>query len=77
MGFAIWSFLLRHYPASLVTPFALAVPVSGMLAGWLLLGERLDLDSLLACALVFVGLAITLLPASLLRRFAWPVRRVG
>lgn len=72
VGFAIWSFLLRHYPASLVTPFALAVPVSGMLAGWLLLGERLDLDSLLACALVFVGLAITLLPASLLRRFAWP-----
>ena len=59
VGFAIWSFLLRHYPASLVTPFALAVPVSGMLAGWLLLGERLDLDSLLACALVFVGLAIT------------------
>ncbi len=52
VGFAIWSFLLRHYPASLVTPFALAVPVSGMLAGWLLLGERLDLDSLLACALV-------------------------
>ena len=51
--------------------------VSGMLAGWLLLGERLDLDSLLACALVFVGLAITLLPASLLRRFAWPVRRLG
>ncbi len=48
-----------------------------MLAGWLLLGERLDLDSLLACALVFVGLAITLLPASLLRRFAWPVRRLG
>ena len=77
VGFAIWSFLLRHYPASLVTPFALAVPVSGMLAGWLLLGERLDLDSLLACALVFVGLAITLLPASLLRRFAWPVRRLG
>ena len=59
-----------------MTPFALAVPVSGMLAGWLLLGERL-LDSLLACALVFVGLAITLLPASLLRRFAWPVRRLG
>ncbi len=77
VGFAIWSFLLRHYPASLVTPFALAVPVAGMLAGWLLLGERLDLDSLLACALVFVGLAITLLPASLLRRFAWPVRRLG
>lgn len=77
VGFAIWSFLLRHYLASLVTPFALAVPVAGMLAGWLLLGERLDLDSLLACALVFVGLAITLLPASLLRRFAWPVRRLG
>ncbi|MBN0141082.1 EamA family transporter, partial [Pseudomonas aeruginosa] len=28
VGFAILSFLLRHYPASLVTPFALAVPLS-------------------------------------------------
>ncbi len=62
VGFAIWSFLLRRYPASVVTPFALAVPVSGLLAGWLLLDEQLSPLSWLACALVFVGLAVTVLP---------------
>ncbi|MEN0106581.1 MAG: EamA family transporter [Pseudomonas sp.] len=62
VGFAIWSFLLRRYPASVVTPFALAVPVSGLLAGWLLLDEQLSTLSWLACALVFVGLAVTVLP---------------
>jgi O-acetylserine/cysteine efflux transporter len=68
VGFAIWSFLLRRYPASLVTPFALAVPVSGLLAGWLLLGEALDAWGWLACLLVFGGLAINVLP--------WPFRRL-
>ncbi len=64
VGFAIWSFLLRRYPASQVTPFALAVPVSGLLAGWLLLGEALTPLGWLACALVFGGLAVTLMPRS-------------
>jgi O-acetylserine/cysteine efflux transporter len=70
VGFGLWSFLLRRYPASQVTPFALAVPVSGLLSGWLLLGERLTAQDWLACALVFVGLAVTVLPASLWRRGA-------
>ncbi len=68
VGFGLWSFLLRRYPASVVTPFALAVPVSGLLAGWLLLDEGLSLASWLSCGLVFVGLAISVLPKDLLRR---------
>lgn len=74
VGFALWSFLLRRYPASLVTPFALAVPVSGLLSGWLLLGEALSPLGWLACALVFVGLAVTVLPASVLRRRGAPAQ---
>lgn len=70
VGFGLWSFLLRRYPASQVTPFALAVPVSGLLSGWLLLGEQLTAQDWLACALVFVGLAVTVLPASVWRRGA-------
>ncbi|MED5611990.1 EamA family transporter [Pseudomonas sp. JH-2] len=70
VGFGLWSFLLRRYPASQVTPFALAVPVSGLLSGWLLLGERLTAQDWLACALVFVGLAVTVLQASVWRRGA-------
>ncbi|MGQ7817136.1 EamA family transporter [Pseudomonas sp. A46] len=68
LGFGLWSFLLQRYPASLVTPFALAVPVSGLLSGWLLLGEALSPAGWLACVLVFVGLAITVLPKGALPR---------
>ncbi|WP_271104098.1 EamA family transporter [Pseudomonas tohonis] len=68
LGFAIWSFLLSRHPASLVTPFALAVPISGLLSGWLLLDEALSPAGWLACVIVFVGLAITVLPKGLLGR---------
>ncbi|MNF44527.1 putative amino-acid metabolite efflux pump [compost metagenome] len=68
VGFGLWSFLLQRYPASLVTPFALAVPVSGLLSGWLLLGEQLNVAGWMACVLVFIGLAITVLPKGLLGR---------
>ncbi|BAN50778.1 EamA family transporter [Metapseudomonas resinovorans] len=68
VGFGLWSFLLQRYPASLVTPFALAVPVSGLLSGWLLLGEELSAAGWMACVLVFVGLVITVLPKSALDR---------
>ncbi|NWL77554.1 EamA family transporter [Pseudomonas taiwanensis] len=68
VGYGLWSFLLHRYPASLVTPFALAVPVSGLLAGWLLLGEELSTSGWLACVLVFAGLAITVLPKSVIDR---------
>lgn len=68
VGFGLWSFLLRRYPASQVTPFALAVPVSGLLSGWLILGEQLTSQDWMACALVFLGLAVTVLPASLWQR---------
>ena len=74
VGFALWSFLLRRYPASLVTPFALAVPVSGLLSGWLLLGEALTPLGWLACALVFGGLLITVLPVAALRRKGIPAQ---
>jgi O-acetylserine/cysteine efflux transporter len=68
VGFGLWSFLLQRYPASLVTPFALAVPVSGLLSGWLLLGEQLSAAGWMACVLVFIGLAITVLPKGPLGR---------
>ncbi|KAF1053111.1 MAG: putative amino-acid metabolite efflux pump [Stenotrophomonas maltophilia] len=74
VGFGLWSFLLRRYPASQVTPFALAVPVSGLLSGWLFLGEDLTGQDWLACGLVFLGLAVTVLPAALFKRRAAAAR---
>jgi O-acetylserine/cysteine efflux transporter len=55
-GFAAWSGLLRRYPAASVAPFALLVPVFGIAAAALTLGERPSLAELVGGAVVIVGL---------------------
>lgn len=60
-GFASWGFLLRHYPASLVAPFSLLVPVFGMSSSALLLGEDFSPAKAVGAVLVFAGLAVTVL----------------
>ncbi|MGM1064363.1 EamA family transporter [Saccharothrix sp. Mg75] len=60
-GFGLWNSLLRTYEAAVVVPFALLVPVAGMLSGWLLLDEELTPVRLGAGALVVLGMAATTL----------------
>jgi len=60
-GYAAWGFLLARYPAAAISPFALLIPVSGMAASALLLGEPLPPWKLLAAALIISGLAINLM----------------
>ncbi|MBK1836505.1 EamA family transporter [Azospirillum sp. YIM B02556] len=60
-GFAAWGFLMRHYPASLVAPFSLLVPIFGMSSSALLLGETFTAAKLAGGLLVFAGLALSVL----------------
>jgi O-acetylserine/cysteine efflux transporter len=60
-GYAAWGWLLGRHPAATITPTALLVPVFGMGASALLLGESLPGWKLLAAALVMGGLAINVL----------------
>ena len=60
-GFAAWNWLLSRHPAALVTPMALLVPVFGMSASALALGEPLPAWKLGAGALVMAGLAVIVL----------------
>ncbi len=60
-GFGTWAWLLARHPAATITPMALLVPVFGMGAAALLLGEPLPLWKLAAAALVMAGLALNLL----------------
>ncbi|HET8727147.1 MAG TPA: EamA family transporter [Alphaproteobacteria bacterium] len=62
LGFAVWGYLLRTYTAALVAPFSLLVPIFGMTSAALFLGEALTPVKYAAAALVFAGLALTLLP---------------
>ena len=60
-GYAAWNWLLSRYPAVTVTPLALLIPVFGMGASAVWLGEPLPAWKLTAAALVIGGLAINLL----------------
>lgn len=55
-AFALWGYLLKTYPAASVTPFALLIPVVGMLTSALMLGESLTTTELLAAGLIMLGL---------------------
>ncbi len=56
VGFGLWSRLLAHHSAASVAPFALLIPVVGMISGWLVFGEPLGAVELLGAALVMAGL---------------------
>jgi O-acetylserine/cysteine efflux transporter len=56
-GFAAWSFLLARYDAAVVSPWALLIPVFGMGASAIFLGEALPAWKLGGGALVLAGIA--------------------
>jgi O-acetylserine/cysteine efflux transporter len=59
-GYASWNFLLERYSASQVAPFALLVPVAGMAASALFIGEVLGPGKLAAATLIVSGMACAL-----------------
>ncbi|MDD3836907.1 MAG: EamA family transporter [Phenylobacterium sp.] len=65
-GYTAWGYLLARHPAAVVSPMALLVPVFGMSASALLLGEGMPAWKLLAALLVLAGLALNTL---------WPLLR--
>ena len=60
-GYALWTQLLQRYPANRVAPFSLAVPVVGLTAGMLLLGEGVAPWQWAGIALVVAALGCVVL----------------
>ena len=60
-GYTAWGWLLAQHPTATVAPLALMVPVFGMGASAILLGEALTPWKLGAAALVLAGLALNTL----------------
>jgi O-acetylserine/cysteine efflux transporter len=73
-GFGLWARLLARYSAATVAPFALLVPVVGMVAGAVVFGERVKAVELFGGVLVMAGLALAVLGDGRLRRLAAFVR---
>jgi len=65
VGFLAWFWVLSVYPASDMAVYSFLAPVFGVLFGWLILGEGLGINVLIALVLVSVGIAlVNLKPAS-------------
>ncbi len=60
-GYGLWTLLLKRHPANRIAPFSLAVPVIGLSAGALLLGESVTAWQAGGIALVVLSLAVVLL----------------
>lgn len=69
-GYGCWAWLLARHPAATISPISLLVPVFGMGASRLLLGEPLPSWKLTAALLVLSGLAINILWPMVSRRAA-------
>jgi O-acetylserine/cysteine efflux transporter len=67
-GYAVWGWLLARYPAATISPLSLLVPVFGMVASAMLLGESLAVWKVTAAALVLSGLALNTLWPMIQRR---------
>lgn len=61
VAFAIWGWLLRKYPAVSVTPFALLIPVVGIITSSFILQERLNNMELIGTLIIMSGLVICVL----------------
>lgn len=57
-GYGLWGKLLSRYPAAVVSPFALLVPVIGMSSAALFLGEAFSLHQIIGALLLMTGLVV-------------------
>ncbi|MBS3850268.1 MULTISPECIES: EamA family transporter [Devosia] len=58
LGYGGWAILLGKYPAGMVAPFALLVPVVGFAAAFVFLGEAVTPLEMLGSLLIFAGLML-------------------
>jgi O-acetylserine/cysteine efflux transporter len=61
VAYCAWGWLIHHLPLTTVAPFALLVPIFGILSSVLVLGEPLPLWKIIAAILVISGLCVSLL----------------
>jgi O-acetylserine/cysteine efflux transporter len=72
IGYTLWGKLLASLPTHLVAPLTLMVPVVGLTAAWVLLGEALSQTQLMGAAIVMAGLLVNVFGA----KFASGMRRI-
>jgi O-acetylserine/cysteine efflux transporter len=71
LGYGLWTYLLSRYPANRVAPFSMLVPVVGLLTGWIVFGESLQLVHFMGGGLLMAGLLLNLFGAPIMARLGW------
>jgi O-acetylserine/cysteine efflux transporter len=69
VAYAVWSHLLKRYPTAMVTPFALLVPCTGVVASALIFHETFSASRFAGMALIVAGLAVIVLPRAIRSRW--------
>ncbi|MCF7512287.1 EamA family transporter [Pseudoalteromonas sp. L23] len=72
IAFAIWGWLLKNHKAAAVTPFALLIPIVGIVGSALLLNERLMLIEAIGGGFILCGLTISVTAARISKIFRKP-----
>lgn len=54
----IWTWLMSRHPSGVVAPFSLLVPVFGMSAAWLVLGENPSIAEIIGAILIVTGVLL-------------------
>lgn len=70
IGYGLWNSLLVRYHAALVAPWALLVPVFGMSASSLILGELMPWWKFIAIGLILAGLSLNMWSTRAKTKFA-------
>ena len=60
-AYALWGYLLTRYTAAVITPFALLIPIVGISASAVMLGERLHSFEIISALIVMAGLVLCVL----------------
>jgi O-acetylserine/cysteine efflux transporter len=63
IGYGIWNTLLSRNPSSHVAPFAMMVPIIGVLSSWIVFGEQVSIVEVVAGAAVIAGVLYASRPA--------------
>ncbi|USD27779.1 EamA family transporter [Pseudoalteromonas sp. SCSIO 43201] len=72
IAFAIWGWLLKNHKAAAVTPFALLIPIVGIIGSALLLNEQLMLMEAIGGGFILCGLTISVTGARISKIFSKP-----
>ncbi|HEX2960310.1 MAG TPA: EamA family transporter [Ignavibacteriales bacterium] len=58
IGYTSYIYAVTHLPVSFVSTYSYINPVIALILGWLVLGEKLDLSTIVAAAVIFAGVLL-------------------